>query len=86
MHRAVAKVVMVQFIAQGIGFILAGLLDIIGLAPLLILQILMFLLSSVLIKRSHPQLVISSEEEPAKKQDKAEPLEDLRAGFALSNQ
>lgn len=83
MHRAVAKVVMVQFIAQGIGFILAGLLDIIGLAPLLILQILMFLLSSVLIKRSHPQLVISSEEEPAKKQDKAEPLEDLRAGFAL---
>ena len=84
MHRAVAKVVMVQFIAQGIGFILAGQLDIIGLAPLLILQMLMFLLSSVLIKRSHPEMVINNSEEQEKTtEEKPEPLQELRAGLAL---
>ena len=88
MHQAVAKVVMVQFIAQGIGFILAGQLDIIGLAPLLLLQMLMFLLSSVLIKRSHPEMVIDNSEESGEEQEetteeKSEPLQELRAGFAL---
>lgn len=91
MHQAVAKVVMVQFIAQGIGFILAGQLDIIGLAPLLLLQMLMFLLSSVMIKRSHPEMVIddtaesieSGEEQENIAEGKSEPLQELRAGFAL---
>lgn len=88
MHQAVAKVVMVQFIAQGIGFILAGQLDIIGLAPLLLLQMLMFLLSSVLIKRSHPEMVIDNREESGEEQqetpeEKSEPLQELRDGFAL---
>ena len=61
MHQAVAKVVMVQFIAQGIGFILAGQLDTLGLIALLIVQMLMFMFSSVLIKRSHPQLAVATE-------------------------
>jgi|TARA_B110000879_G_scaffold116317_1_gene154705 MFS family permease len=90
MHQAVAKVVMVQFIAQGIGFVLAGQLETLGLTVLLIVQMLMFMLSSVLIKRSHPQLEIerdiesgneSSKENTAA--EKRETLQELRAGFAL---
>lgn len=56
MHQAVAKVVMIQFIAQGIGFAIAGQLEGLGLAVMLVLQLLMFLASSVLIKRSHPEM------------------------------
>lgn len=94
MHQAVAKVVMMQFIAQGIGFIIAGQLDSVGLTALLVLQMLMFILSSVLIRRSHPQLVIandtaaiSTSEEQASNEkiidEKRETLQELRAGFAL---
>lgn len=98
MHQAVAKVVMVQFIAQGIGFILAGQLENLGLTTLLIVQILMFVLSSVLIKRSHPLLVIDSDisiskdtssgtsdgtQQEHKPDAKNETLQELRAGFAL---
>ncbi|MDG1819018.1 MAG: MFS transporter [Porticoccaceae bacterium] len=95
MHQAVAKVVMVQFIAQGIGFILAGQLDTVGLIALLIVQMLMFMLSSVLIKRSHPQLAaaadlvdpddLDSSENSQKNTDeeKHETLQELRAGFSL---
>ena len=57
MHQAVAKVVMIQFIAQGIGFAIAGQLEGLGLAVMLILQLGLFFLSSVLIKRSHPEMV-----------------------------
>ena len=45
MHQAVAKAVMVQFLAQGVGFILAGQIDEIGLTTLLCVQISMFVLS-----------------------------------------
>jgi predicted MFS family arabinose efflux permease len=54
MHQAVAKVLMTQFIAQGVGFWIAGQLDIVSLPQLLGFQILIFIISSVLIKRSHP--------------------------------
>ena len=86
MHQAVAKVVMVQFIAQGIGFIIAGQLEAIGLTTLLIVQMLMFALSSILIKRSHPQLVIETDIAESKadtEEPKRETLQELRAGFAL---
>ena len=86
MHQAVAKVVMIQFIAQGIGFAIAGQLDTLGLAALLIVQLLMFLASSVLIKRSHPELVADESIVPVEIIDKPAPresLRELRAGFAL---
>jgi len=98
MHQAVAKVVMVQFIAQGIGFILAGQLDTLGLIALLIVQMLMFMFSSVLIKRSHPQLAVATElaaiadidtqdtiqsSSQNTSEEKRESLQQLRAGFAL---
>lgn len=86
MHQAVAKVVMVQFIAQGIGFIIAGQLETIGLTALLIVQMLMFALSSILIKRSHPQLVIETDiadNKTVTEEPKRETLQELRAGFAL---
>lgn len=86
MHQAVAKVVMVQFIAQGIGFIIAGQLDTVGLTALLVVQILMFILSSILIKRSHPQLEIETDIDNSKEEadePKRETLQELRAGFAL---
>lgn len=97
MHQAVAKVVMIQFIAQGIGFAIAGQLEGLGLAVMLVLQLLMFLASSVLIKRSHPEMApaepLTSGEEPSADEtlstepmDKLAPresLSELRAGFAL---
>ena len=86
MHQAVAKVVMVQFIAQGIGFIIAGQLETIGLTALLIVQMLMFALSSILIKRSHPQRVIETDiadNKTVTEEPKRETLQELRAGFAL---
>ena len=86
MHQAVAKVVMIQFIAQGVGFAIAGQLDTLGLAALLIVQLLMFLVSSVLIKRSHPELVADESIVPVEIIDKPAPresLRELRAGFAL---
>ena len=98
MHQAVAKVVMVQFIAQGIGFILAGQLDTLGLIALLIVQMLMFMFSSLLIKRSHPQLAVATElaaiadidsqdtiqsSSQNTSEEKRESLQQLRAGFAL---
>jgi len=92
MHQAVAKVVMVQFIAQGVGFTLAGQLDSIGIVVLLLLQMLMYITSSILIKRSHPRRVashdqsVTSETDTDPEQEKSSPrakLRELRAGFAL---
>ena len=53
-HQTVAKVMMVQFIAQAVGFWIAGQLDIVSLPQLLAFQMAILVLSSVLIKRSHP--------------------------------
>ncbi|EAS46955.1 hypothetical protein GB2207_04982 [gamma proteobacterium HTCC2207] len=86
MHQAVAKVVMIQFIAQGIGFAIAGQLEGLGLAVMLSLQLGMFLLSSVLIKRSHPEVVANKSVVPVDVTEKSESgksLSELRAGFAL---
>ena len=47
MHQAVAKVMVVQFVAQGIGFMVAGQLEIISLPQMLVLQMLIFLASSL---------------------------------------
>jgi len=92
MHQAVAKVVMIQFIAQGIGFAIAGQLEGLGLAVMLILQLGLFFLSSVLIKRSHPEMVadksivpddVMDELLPTEKLPPRKSLSELRAGFAL---
>jgi MFS family permease len=86
MHQAVAKVVMIQFIAQGIGFAIAGQLEGLGLAVMLVLQLCMFLLSSVLIKRSHPEMAVDETIVPVDVSDKPAPrksLKELRAGFTL---
>ena len=98
MHQAVAKVVMIQFIAQGIGFAIAGQLEGLGLAVMLGLQLLMFLLSSVLIKRSHPEMAVdqtivplnaidkssqADKNSPVEKLPPRKSLKELRAGFAL---
>ena len=65
MHQAVAKMMVVQFVAQGVGFIVAGQLDYISLPQLLVLQMLIFLASSLLMKRCHPLPQLSSVEEAA---------------------
>ena len=54
MHQTVAKVMITQFVAQGVGFWIAGQLDIVSLPQLLGFQMFIFVISSVLIKRSHP--------------------------------
>ena len=53
-HQTVAKVMMMQFIAQAVGFWVAGQLDIVSLPQLLAFQMAILVVSSVLIKRSHP--------------------------------
>ena len=56
MHQAVAKVTVVQFLAQSAGFMVAGQLTKTGLVPLFIGQIVLFLASFFLIRRSHPEI------------------------------
>lgn len=53
-HQTVAKVMMIHFIAQAVGFWIAGQLDIVSLPQLLAFQMTVLVVSSVLIKRSHP--------------------------------
>jgi MFS family permease len=79
MHQAVAKVVMVQFIAQGIGFAAAGQMESTGLTLLLSLQMIAFVASSFLIKRSHPRPLISQKETVKLRQ----PLTELKEGLQL---
>ena len=79
MHQAVAKVVMVQFIAQGIGFAAAGQLESIGLTFLLALQMAAFVASSLLIRQSHPRPLEGDKETLKPRQ----PLTELREGVQL---
>lgn len=79
MHQAVAKVVMVQFIAQGIGFAAAGQLESIGLTFLLALQMAAFVASSLLIRQSHPRPLEGDNETLKPRQ----PLTELREGVQL---
>jgi MFS family permease len=79
MHQAVAKVVMVQFIAQGIGFAAAGQLESIGVTFLLALQMVAFVASSLLIRQSHPRPLERDKETLKPRQ----PLTELREGVQL---
>ncbi len=84
MHQAVAKVMAVQFIAQGIGFIIAGQLDIVSPMQLLCFQMLVFLLSSIFIKRGHPIAArVGENDSRAKRTVSKKPLLELREGLVL---
>ncbi len=87
MHQAVAKMMIVQFVAQGVGFVIAGQLDMISLTQLLGFQMLIFLLSSVLMKRCHPLPEKGSieEAEQAEKSNKTatQTWGELREGLGL---
>jgi MFS family permease len=78
MHQAVAKVVSIQFVAQSLGFFLAGQMDELGLLTLLTIQLLMFFLSALFIRRSHP--MVSGDKIQAKSRQLAR---ELVEGFAL---
>jgi MFS family permease len=82
MHQAVAKVMAVQFIAQGVGFMLAGQLDIVSPMQLLCFQMLVFLLSSWFIKRSHP-VMQAAHKSPLLQSVQKRPLIELREGLVL---
>jgi MFS family permease len=79
MHQAVAKIVSIQFIAQGVGFLIAGQMDAFGVVVLLVIQIAMFAASAVWIRRSHPALKIS--QTPPSQARK--PIAELQEGFNL---
>ena len=78
MHQAVAKVVSIQFVAQSLGFFLAGQMDELGLLTLITIQLLMFFLSALFIRRSHP--MVSGDKIQAKSRQLAR---ELVEGFAL---
>lgn len=54
LQQAVARSTIVQFTAQSVGFLLMGLFDQVGLAVLLIFQMLMFVISGRLLRASQP--------------------------------
>jgi MFS family permease len=82
MHQTVAKVMMTQFIAQGVGFWIAGQLDIVSLPQLLGFQILIFIISSVLIKRSHPA-PLTIEKPAAETKTVKHSWQELREGLEI---
>lgn len=57
MQQAVARTTLVQFGAQSLGMMAAGLFDHIGLSTLMVLQGLLFVLASRLIGRTQPEAV-----------------------------
>ena len=71
-----------QFIAQGVGFMLAGQLDIVSPMQLLCFQMLVFLLSSWFIKRSHP-VMQAVDKSPLLQSAQKRPLIELREGLVL---
>ncbi|MBT5388007.1 MAG: MFS transporter [Porticoccaceae bacterium] len=87
MHQAVAKVMMVQFIAQGVGFMIAGQLDNLSLEQLLGFQMLVFLASSLLMKRCHPLPKVQQPESTPIPQSSDKPTKqtwsELREGLQL---
>ena len=84
MHQAVAKVMVVQFIAQGAGFLVAGQLDIVDPLHLLCFQMLVFLLSSMLIRRSHPIIPEIKQKQPPKPPSSFKNLiTELKEGLVL---
>ena len=84
MHQAVAKVMVVQFIAQGAGFIVAGQLDIVDPLHLLSFQLVVFLLSSIFIRRSHPLVPDLEKKQPPKSPSSLKNLfTELKQGLVL---
>lgn len=77
MHQSVAKVVSIQFVAQGLGFFVAGYMDVVGVITLLVSQLLMFLFSALLIRRSHPRTDLQTNTKPRQL------IEELTEGFTL---
>ena len=87
MHQALAKVMVVQFIAQGAGFIVAGQLDIVDPLHLLSFQLVVFLLSSIFIRRSHPQVPDLEKKQPPKSPSSLKNLfTELKQGLVLFKQ
>ena len=87
MHQAVAKVMVVQFIAQGAGFIVAGQLDIVDPLHLLSFQLVVFLLSSIFIRRSHPLVPDLEKKQPPKSPSSLKNLfTELKQGLVLFKQ
>ena len=85
MHQAVAKVMAVQFIAQGIGFFIAGQMHIVSPMQLLVFQVLVFVLSAVFIRLSHPSVVTSARENQLQSEQlrAKSSLRELREGLVL---
>ncbi len=67
LQQGVARATFIQFLAQGIGVSLAGMLDYIGLPQLLILQMVLFALAGYLIRVSQPHGVGMTGNRPASK-------------------
>ncbi len=82
MHQTVAKVMMTQFVAQGVGYWIAGQLDIVSLPQLLGFQMLIFIISSVLIKRCHP-VPTNTEKPVAKTKTVKHSWRELREGLQI---
>ena len=85
MHQVVAKVMAVQFIAQGIGFFIAGQMHIVSPMQLLVFQVLVFVLSAVFIRLSHPSVVTSARENQLQSEQlrAKSSLRELREGLVL---
>ena len=54
LQRSVVRTTMVQFAAQSLGYLSAGLFDRIGLSVLLVFQMLMFVVAGLLLRASNP--------------------------------
>lgn len=79
MHQSLARVLVIKFVAQGIGFMFAGLLGYIDFITLLVVQMTLFVMTALLFLRSHPRLVSLSR--PTRPPQNA--WRELREGFAL---
>ena len=84
MHQAVAGYGS-AFIAQGVGFYLAGQLSIVSLVQLLGIQMLILVFSAVFIRLSHPQINARPDNiQPDINTEKSKkPLVELREGLTL---
>ena len=83
MHQAVAKVVAVQFVAQGVGFFFAGQIGNLGVLPLLTFQVCMFVFSAWCIRQSHPQMKSPHDISKQPITEPRKPIAELRKGFNL---
>ena len=85
MQQAVARTMTVHFVAQSAGYLLAGQLERIGLVTIVVLQVVLYVLSSFLFRRSHPEAkpTPQSEPEPEPEIPQADPIGQLFEGVKL---